>query len=122
VDEEGLLDNVRARGAQLREGLEALKKKFSFIGEIRGEGLMFGIDLSVEGGPYISEALKRGLLMNCTHDYTLRLLPPFVVTAAHVRKFLKLFETVLAKAPRVVPEPAPAHVTGGAFEHRAAAR
>ena len=122
VDEEGLLENVRARGAQLREGLEALKKKISFIGEIRGEGLMIGIDLAVEGGPYVTEALKRGLLMNCTHDYTLRLLPPFVITAAQVRKFLKLFETVLAKTPRVVPEPAPAHAVGRPLEHRAAAR
>ncbi|MGA2482489.1 MAG: aspartate aminotransferase family protein [Candidatus Acidiferrales bacterium] len=120
VDEERLLENVRARGAQLREGLEALKKKFSFIREIRGEGLMLGVELSVEGGPYVTEALKRGLLMNCAHDTTLRLLPPFVITAAQVREFLKLFETVLAKTPRVVPEPAPVHAAGRSLERPAA--
>jgi hypothetical protein len=54
--------------------------------------------------------------MNCAHDTTLRLLPPFVITAAQVREFLKLFETVLAKTPRVVPEPAPAHAAGRSLE------
>jgi acetylornithine aminotransferase/acetylornithine/N-succinyldiaminopimelate aminotransferase len=120
VDEEHLLENIRARGAQLREGLEALKKKFSIIREVRGEGLMLGVELSVEGAPYVTEAFARGLLINCTHDCTLRLLPAFVVTAAQVRRFLALFETVLAKTPQVVSDPAPVHAASGPFEHAAA--
>jgi len=120
VDEERLLQNIRARGIQLREDLEALKKKFSFIREVRGEGLMLGVELSVEGAPYVAEALARGLLMNCTHDCTLRLLPAFVVTPAQVREFLKLFETVLAKTPRAASEPGPVRAAGGPFEREAA--
>jgi acetylornithine/succinyldiaminopimelate/putrescine aminotransferase len=96
VEESKLLENVRARGAELREGLTALAKKFDFIREIRGEGLMIGVELSVEGAPLVAEALKQGLLINCTHDFTLRLLPPFIVTRAQVREFLKTFELVLA--------------------------
>ncbi len=106
VEEEKLLENVRARGIELAEGLRALGKKFSFLREVRGEGLMVGVELSVEGSAYVSEALRRGLLINCTHDTTLRLLPPFIVTPAQVREFLQRFETVLAKTPRVVPEAA----------------
>jgi len=100
VEEEQLLENIRARGEELREGLGRLTSQFDFIREIRAEGLMIGIELSVEGGPFVAEAMERGLLINCTHDFTLRLLPPFIITQAQVREFLKLFEMVLAKTPQ----------------------
>jgi acetylornithine/N-succinyldiaminopimelate aminotransferase len=107
VEDSKLLENVRARGAELRQGLEALAKKFDFIREIRGEGLMVGVELSIEGTPLVAEALRRGLLINCTHEFTLRLLPPFIVTSAQVREFLKTFETVLASTSKAESVPAP---------------
>ncbi len=100
VEDEKLLENIRMRGAELREGLTKLASKFSFIREIRGEGLMIGVELSMEGVPFVSEAMQRGLLINCTHDFTLRLLPPFIITRAQVRNFLRLFELVLATTPQ----------------------
>lgn len=96
VEDEKLLQNVRSRGEELRAGLQALTKEFDFIREVRAEGLMVGVQLAVEGAPFVAEAAKRGLLINCTHEYTIRLLPPFIVTRAQVREFLKLFEAVLA--------------------------
>jgi acetylornithine aminotransferase/acetylornithine/N-succinyldiaminopimelate aminotransferase len=106
VEDEKLLENIRARSAELREGLAKLAAKFNFIREVRGEGLMIGIELSVEGGPFVSEAMQRGLLINCTHDFTLRLLPPFLITRAQVREFLKLLELVLATTPQQVSDSA----------------
>jgi acetylornithine/N-succinyldiaminopimelate aminotransferase len=103
VEDQKLLENIRARGAELRAGLEELKTKFDFIKEIRGEGCMFGVELSIEGGPFVAEALKRGLLMNCTHDFTIRLLPPFLIGKAQVREFLQMFAKILTETPRVVP-------------------
>jgi acetylornithine aminotransferase/acetylornithine/N-succinyldiaminopimelate aminotransferase len=100
VEDEELLENIRTRGAELREGLTNLAAKFGFIREIRGEGLMIGVELSIEGAPFVSEAMRRGLLINCTHDFTLRLLPPFIITRAQVREFLRLFELVLATTPK----------------------
>ncbi len=100
VEDEKLLENIRARGAELREGLTKLAARFDFIREIRGEGLMIGIELSTEGGPFVTEAMQRGLLINCTHDFTLRLLPPFIITRAQVREFLRLLEVVLATIPQ----------------------
>lgn len=100
VEKEKLLENIRTRGTELREGLQQLQKKHDFIREVRGQGLMLGVELSVEGGPYVTEALRRGLVINCTHDYTLRLLPPFIVTSRQVREFLDKLETVLAKTRR----------------------
>jgi acetylornithine/succinyldiaminopimelate/putrescine aminotransferase len=100
LESEKLLANVRARGAELREGLAKLAAKFDFIREIRGEGLILGIELSIDGNPFAAEALRQGLIINCTHDFTLRLLPPFIITRAQVREFLRLFELVLAKTPK----------------------
>jgi len=105
VEDEDLLENIRARGSELREGLTKLATKFDFIRAVRGEGLMIGVELSVEGGPFVSEAMQRGLLINCTHDFTLRFLPPFLITRAQVREFLKLLELVLATTPRQASAP-----------------
>jgi len=105
VEDEDLLENIRARGSELREGLTKLAPKFDFIRAVRGEGLMIGVELSVEGGPFVSEAMQRGLLINCTHDFTLRFLPPFLITRAQVREFLKLLELVLATTPRQASAP-----------------
>jgi acetylornithine/N-succinyldiaminopimelate aminotransferase len=105
VEDEKLLENIRARSSELREGLTKLATKFDFIRDVRGEGLMIGVELSVEGGPFVSEAMQRGLLINCTHDFTLRLLPPFLITRAQVREFLKLLELVLATTPQQASAP-----------------
>ncbi len=96
IEDEKLLENVRVRGAEIREGIATLAKKFPIIREVRGEGLMIGVELSIEGTPFVTEAMNRGLLMNCTHDFTLRLLPSFIITKAQVRDFLRAFESVLA--------------------------
>lgn len=116
VEDESLLENIRLRSAELREGLTKLASKFNLIREIRAEGLMIGIELSVEGAPFVTEAMQRGLLINCTHDFTLRLLPPFIITRAQVRDFLRLFELVLATTPQ------PAAATGSATNPERVAR
>jgi acetylornithine/N-succinyldiaminopimelate aminotransferase len=105
VDEQKLLQNVRERGAELRDGISALTSRFDFIREVRGEGLMIGVELSIDGTPLVAEAMNRGLLINCTHDHTIRLLPPFIVTRAQVKDFLRLFAQVLetVSANRSVP-------------------
>ena len=81
-------------------GLEKLAREFDFIREVRGEGLIIGLDLSVEGAPFVEAALKRGLVINCTHEHILRFLPPFVVRAAQVKQFLAKLKIVFAKTPR----------------------
>lgn len=100
VEDDKLMANVRARGEELRAGLEKLAARFDFIREVRGEGLMLGVELAVDGNEYARQALQRGLIINCTHDRVLRLLPPFVISAREVQEFLARFATVLAKTPR----------------------
>jgi acetylornithine aminotransferase/acetylornithine/N-succinyldiaminopimelate aminotransferase len=97
VEEEKLLTNIRERGTELRAGIEKLAGKFDFIRQVRGEGLMLGVDLSVDGAPFIAEALRSGLIMNCTHEHILRLLPAFIIKRRDVAEFLVNFEAVLAR-------------------------
>jgi acetylornithine/N-succinyldiaminopimelate aminotransferase len=122
VEDENLLANVRARGAELLTGLAKLGAKFDFIREIRGEGLMIGIELSVEGTAFVSEAMQRGLLINCTHDFTLRLLPPFIITRRQVHEFLRLFEQVLAATPQQASVLASSNLANPARAAHASAR
>jgi acetylornithine/N-succinyldiaminopimelate aminotransferase len=120
VEDEKLLANVRARGAELHAGLAKLAAKFDFIREVRAEGLMIGIELSVEGAAFVSAAMQRGLLINCTHDFTLRLLPPFIVTSTQVREFLRLLEQVLASTPQQASAPASSKPANGRVAHASA--
>jgi acetylornithine/N-succinyldiaminopimelate aminotransferase len=106
VEKKRLLANVRARGAELKAGLKKLAAKYDFIREVRGEGLILGVDLEVEGAPYVAEAMKQGLLINCTHDHILRLLPPFILTAQQVKEGLAKIDSVLAKTERPAKSPA----------------
>ena len=116
-----MLANVRARGAELKAGLQKLAAKFDFIQEVRGEGLMLGLDLTVDGAPYVAEALKQGLLINCTHEHILRLLPPFILTAQQVKEGLSKIESVLAKTERPAKSPAAQYSAGLQVEPRPSA-
>jgi len=100
VEDENLLENVRDRGSQLREELARLAGEVDFIREVRGEGLMFGIELTVDGKPYVEGALRGGLIINCTHERVLRLLPPFIVSERQINEFAQRFRRVLTKTKR----------------------
>jgi acetylornithine/N-succinyldiaminopimelate aminotransferase len=122
VDQEKLLQNVRERGAQLREGIAALASRFKFIREVRGEGLMIGVELSIDGAPLVTEAMNLGLLINCTHDHTIRLLPPFLVTRAQVKEFLRLFVRLLETVSAGQSAPEQNHASIPPLKARPAAR
>jgi acetylornithine/N-succinyldiaminopimelate aminotransferase len=100
IEDSNLLANIRERGAELRQGIEKLAAKFDFIREVRGEGLILGIDLSIDGAAIVTEALHSGLLINCTHEHILRLLPPFIIRRKDVTEFLSKLEKALQLAAK----------------------
>jgi acetylornithine/N-succinyldiaminopimelate aminotransferase len=100
VEDDNLLENVRERGSQLRAELTRIASDFDFIREVRGEGLICGIELAAEGKPYVEAALREGLIINCTHERVLRLLPPFIVTERQVDEFAQRFRHILTKTKR----------------------
>jgi len=74
------LAGVRERGLFLEKGLRALQAELPVIKEVRGLGLMWGMELTQEGTPMVAACRERGLLVNCTQGNVLRLLPPLVIT------------------------------------------
>ncbi|MBM3764657.1 MAG: aminotransferase class III-fold pyridoxal phosphate-dependent enzyme, partial [Acidobacteria bacterium] len=79
-----LLPNIRSTGAYLH-------KRLSEFGlPIRGEGMMAGVQLDTPGGAIVEAAREKGLLINCTHDTVLRLLPPYIATTAHVDEAIEI--------------------------------
>jgi acetylornithine/N-succinyldiaminopimelate aminotransferase len=100
IEEENLLENVRRRGEEIRQGLALLAERAGFVREVRGEGLMLAMELDVEGAAYVDRARERGLLINCTHKHVLRFLPPFILEERQVNEFLGKMKRVLAQKPK----------------------
>jgi acetylornithine/succinyldiaminopimelate/putrescine aminotransferase len=73
------LPHIRETAVELLDRLDSLARRHAVITEIRSHGLMFGIQLSRPGRPYVDAALVRGLLINCTQETVLRLLPPYII-------------------------------------------
>lgn len=75
IEDEGLLERASQLGERFRSRLQELQNRFEFIDEIRVCGVMIGIQLSVDGAPFVKECLEKGLLINCTQGTVLRFLP-----------------------------------------------
>ncbi|OGG63153.1 acetylornithine aminotransferase [Candidatus Kaiserbacteria bacterium RIFCSPHIGHO2_02_FULL_59_21] len=95
IEKEKLLKNANAMGAYLKKRLLALKKKFPFIKEVRGIGLMVGIELTMEGKGIYEECLKKSLLINCTQGNVLRIMPPINVKKKEIDKAIGILDSVL---------------------------
>ena len=74
------LAGVRAKGEYVQKALLQLQSEFPVIKEVRGLGLMWGLELTQEGTPVVAACRERGLLLNCTQGNVIRLLPPLVIT------------------------------------------
>jgi acetylornithine/succinyldiaminopimelate/putrescine aminotransferase len=73
------LTAVRQKGDYVKEKFQELKARFPAVEEIRGVGLMWGMQLSQDGMPVVTACRERGLLVNCTQGNVIRLLPPLIV-------------------------------------------
>ncbi len=93
------LANVRERSAQLRDGLEALAKKHKFLGEIRGEGLLLGIETQKPVADIIAACRKQGLLVLRAGANVLRFLPPLAATKSEVKEALGKLEACFSSYP-----------------------
>ncbi|MBL8211699.1 MAG: acetylornithine/succinylornithine family transaminase [Bryobacterales bacterium] len=92
---EHLLPHICQVGHYLHARLREMAAHCSLIREVRGRGLMAGIELNVSGDPFVEQAREQGLILNCTHGNVLRLLPPFVITAAEVDQACDVLARIL---------------------------
>jgi acetylornithine/N-succinyldiaminopimelate aminotransferase len=86
------LAEVRTRGEYVQKGLMALQSAFPVIKEVRGLGLMWGLELDQEGADVVTACRERGLLVNCTQGNVIRLLPPLVVLPQEIDQGLAILK------------------------------
>ena len=89
-----LLPHIAAVGEYFRSELRRIAKQYDFISEVRGYGLMIGVQLTVPGKDMVTRAMQEGLLINCTHDTVLRFLPPYILTEAQVDEAVAILDRV----------------------------
>ena len=94
---DGVLKNCLQMGKYFVRGLEALQKRFSFIREVRGKGLMIGMELEIEGSKVADSCMQEGLLLNCTAYKVLRFVPPLTIKRNEIDRGLDILEKVLAR-------------------------
>ena len=92
----GVLAQIRRTGAHLERGLRSLASKQTRILDVRGAGLLWGIELNGDAAPVVDAALSRGLLINRTAGTVVRLLPPLTITEAEIDSALSMLEAALA--------------------------
>jgi acetylornithine/N-succinyldiaminopimelate aminotransferase len=93
-----LMPQMRRVGSYFRSRLLELKSRYEFIQEVRGQGLMFGIELAMPGVQIVQDAMDDGLLINCTHGNVLRFLPAYTITEEHVDHAVGILENIFRAA------------------------
>ena len=97
IKKEKLLQNVSKMSAYIVKKLEGLKKKYLFISQIRAVGLIIGVELNIPGEEIYKLCLEEGLLINCTQETVLRIMPPMTVTRSEIDKAIAILDKVFSK-------------------------
>jgi len=97
IKKEKLIANTNRMGAYLKKRLEELKRKYHFIKEIRTVALIIGVELSIKGDDIYKQCLEDGLLINCTQDTILRIMPPMTVTKSEIDKAISILDKVFSR-------------------------
>lgn len=95
IEKENLLENVKKMGSYSIDQLKLLQKAHKVIKEVRGVGLMIGIELNVNGTEIIKNCIQAGLFLNCTHETVVRFMPPLNVKKENIDEGLTILKTVL---------------------------
>ena len=98
VQKEGILGHVEKVSAYFREKLEDFKRQYpKLVKEVRGMGLLLGMELTCPGRDIVDACLAEGAIINCTAGNVLRFVPPLIVKEAHIDELCRIMEPVLAK-------------------------
>ena len=92
-----VLENCRLVGDYFLARLVELQKRNELIREVRGKGLIIGVELTVPGDSFVKKSMEKGLLINCANGNVLRFVPPLIVTKTDVDKAMVILEEVLVK-------------------------
>ena len=82
--EDGWIENAKVMGQYFKGKLEELVQRYDFIKEVRGKGLILGMELEVPGAPVVDACLRKGFLIICAHEKVLRFLPPLIIQKGEI--------------------------------------
>lgn len=97
ISAESFLEKVRSIGDYFKDQLLTLQNKYPFIREVRGRGLILGVELDFPGGEIVAQCQERGVLINCTAENVLRFLPPLIATSKEVDGLIEILDAIFAK-------------------------
>lgn len=97
LTKDGLVENAAKMGKLFREGLERLKEKHKIIREVRGKGLMIGVEMKFEVKDILFDGIANNLLLLYSGKNILRLLPPLVISESDITKALETLDVILGK-------------------------
>jgi acetylornithine/N-succinyldiaminopimelate aminotransferase len=92
-----LLARSKEVGQYMATSLLELKDRLPNVKDVRGLGLLQGMELSIDGTPVVADCLNRGLLINCTMDRVLRFVPPLIITQREIDRLIDVLADVLGK-------------------------
>ncbi len=95
IEEEQLVERSERLGAYFMQRLSEVIGDYDSVKEIRGKGLMLGVELQEKCENVVNEALKRGVLLNCTADRVIRLVPPLVISEKQIDGVVKILSDIL---------------------------
>jgi acetylornithine aminotransferase len=96
--EEGfVLDNCRRMGDYFVERLKGLQQRHSCVASVRGQGLLVGMELTIDGKPIVQDCLEEGILINCTMDRVLRFVPPLIILKEEIDLLINRLDGILKK-------------------------
>ncbi len=93
-----LLPSINSVGVYFRMKLTELMRSFSFIRDVRGQGLMIGVELDFPCKQLVLDGIREGVLFNCTHDTVLRFLPPYILSEQDVDRAIAALAKIFKKA------------------------
>ncbi|MGZ7070315.1 MAG: acetylornithine/succinylornithine family transaminase [Methanobacterium sp.] len=97
IIDENMVIKAKENGGYLKYKLEEQAKLYGIVEEVRGVGMMLGMELSINCGEIVNEAREQGVLINCTADTVLRLLPPLIIDKGQIDTVTCVLETILEK-------------------------
>jgi acetylornithine/succinyldiaminopimelate/putrescine aminotransferase len=95
IFDNGVAENIKRVGAAFEQRLRAIAAKHPIVKEVRGAGLMWGLDLNRDAAAVVPAGLERGVIVNRTADTVVRLLPPFIITEAEAMEALGRLDAAL---------------------------
>jgi acetylornithine aminotransferase len=93
--DDGWIENARLVGDYFKQRLVGLQQKHTIVNDVRGLGLILGLELNMEGAPIVAACMQRGFLINCAQEKVLRFVPPLIMGKEEIDSLIDCLDSVL---------------------------